>query len=132
MHEANRNYHNPNPLALPRELVKDLPVEPKVPTNWRVWEINGSDNGVLRTCRAAFWHIPSQVLWVDPNTCGGVGSVELALSEHVGIAMFEKGIGVRPLFLAPAAWVCAKFPDNSRWVKMLEAKFREGRIQGLE
>lgn len=43
MHETNRNYHNPNPLTLPRELIKDLPVEPKVPTDWRVWEINAPD-----------------------------------------------------------------------------------------
>ena len=37
MNETNRNYHNPNPLVLPRELLpEDLQLEPKVPADWRV------------------------------------------------------------------------------------------------
>jgi hypothetical protein len=129
MNETNRNYHNPNPLALPLdELPKDLQIESKVPAAWRAWEINLPEAGVLRTVRAAFWHIPSQKLWVDPNICGGEGSAELALSEHVAITMFEDNPRHLPIILAPASWTRAKFPDNSRWVKMLEAKFREGRL----
>ena|SRR6266446_5139098 len=41
MHETNRNYHNPNPLVLTRDLLpEDLQLEPKVSADWRVWEIN--------------------------------------------------------------------------------------------
>jgi hypothetical protein len=58
--------------------------------------------------------------------------MELAIADSVAIIMNEGTVnGNRPLpiLLAPAQWTRAKFPDNSSWVDLLEARFRVGNIK---
>jgi hypothetical protein len=105
------------------ELLDGLRVEPQVPSDWRVFERNFFDSGDFRTVRAAFWHVPMQQLWVDPNICGGAEAIERAITDRVALVMLDN-VG-SPMLLAPADWTKASFPDNSQWVALLEEKWRQ-------
>ncbi len=122
MCESNRHYPHTEAWAVDWELVKDLPFI-LGNSEWQVWETNIPVDGHLRTVVAAFWHIPTKKLWVDPVICGDQAGIELAIQEKVAIVLDDRPQGV--FLAAPADWTREKFPLNSTWVAQLERRFRQ-------
>ena len=116
-----KNHSVTDPLLKPLDRISDLTREPIIPEDWRIWDLELPD--FAGTIRAAYFHVPTQQLWVDPNICGGLEGVSMALHEQVAIEMVESNR--LPLVLAPAGWTRTKFPLNSGWVTMCQDKFRE-------